>query len=109
MTWSCEDGHAPIGAKIDTPVIPDNIASNAPNCIITSNEDSVSIDPNDRDYANFELKAKIHFDGKGGLDQDLELFTEILYKCYISLDLPHIGYNAIESRLILLEPDIDYA
>ena len=108
MTWTCEDGYAPIGAKIDTPIVPDTDAPNAPNCVILSNEDSVSIDPDDRDYANFALKAKIYFDGKGGLNQDLELFTEILYRAYVSLELPHIGYKAIETRMVLLEPDLDY-
>ena len=108
MTWKCEDGYAPIGAKIDAPVITDSIAPMVPNCKVDSNPDNVKFDPDDRDYVNFELHAKIHFKGNGGLEQDLELFTEILYKCYLSLELPHIGYRAIETRMVLVEPDHHY-
>ena len=102
------DGYGPIGAKIDSEILPDTDAADKPNCVMLSTIDDVGLDPADRDYAKMRFAMKVFFKGDGGLDQDLELFTEILYMCYVSIDLPHIGHRYIQSRIRLEEPTLSY-
>jgi hypothetical protein len=65
VEFTCEDGYGLIGAKIDDPIRPDTFATNSPNCIIRSDVDSLHYNPDDRDYAGFDLKFDIKFKGNG--------------------------------------------